>query len=178
MLLRSCEPEDAPALYDYLGDLDQTSDYNPNPPGVRTVTVEKWAERIAETTAQANGLMIVAMVGPLLVGEIGFSSRGPSRMAHHGHLGIGVRSDWRGRGLGEHLMLALLDWARAHPTIEKVCLGVFAENAPAIALYKKLGFVEECRRIKEFKYGPGKYMDDIQMSLWVKPPEEWRTGSA
>jgi hypothetical protein len=35
-----------------------------------------------------------------------------------------------------------------------------------------MGFVEECRRVKEFKVGPGRYHDDIQMSLWVKAPPD------
>lgn len=48
------------------------------------------------------------------------------------------------------------------------------ENAPAIALYKEMGFVEECRRNREFKFGPGRYIDDIQMSQRVKPPDDGR----
>jgi hypothetical protein len=38
---------------------------------------------------------------------------------------------------------ALLDWAAAHPVLEKVELGVFATNERARALYRRIGFVEE-----------------------------------
>lgn len=69
------------------------------------------------------------------------------------------------------LITALLDWGAAHETIEKVRLGVFATNERATGLYRALGFVEEGRRRKEFRFGPGRYVDDIRMFQWVKPVE-------
>ena len=90
------------------------------------------------------------------------------RLEHNGMLGISVRREFRGRGVGEALLSALLDWARANPLIEKVSLAVFADNAPAIALYRKLGFKEEGRREREIKFGEGQYKDDLLMAVWVK----------
>src|SRR3954447_3461393 len=53
--------------------------------------------------------------------------------------GIGVVPDHRGSGVGESLTRMLLDQAREAGARERV-LEVVAENAPAIALYEKLGF--------------------------------------
>ena len=39
---------------------------------------------------------------------------------------------------------------------------------PAIALYRKNGFVEEGRRIQEVKMADGRYVDDILMYKLVK----------
>jgi ribosomal protein S18 acetylase RimI-like enzyme len=53
--------------------------------------------------------------------------------------GIGVVPDHRGSGVGESLTRMLLDEAREAGAREMV-LEVIVENAPAIALYEKLGF--------------------------------------
>jgi ribosomal protein S18 acetylase RimI-like enzyme len=54
--------------------------------------------------------------------------------------GIGVVPDHRGSGVGESLTRRLLDQAREAGARE-MALEVIVENAPAIALYEKLGFV-------------------------------------
>lgn len=53
--------------------------------------------------------------------------------------GVGVVPDRRGSGVGESLTRMLLDRAREAGAREMV-LEVIVENAPAIALYEKLGF--------------------------------------
>src|SRR3954453_5807421 len=53
--------------------------------------------------------------------------------------GIGVVPDHRGSGVGESLTRRLLDEAREAGARE-IVLEVIVENAPAIALYEKLGF--------------------------------------
>jgi ribosomal protein S18 acetylase RimI-like enzyme len=53
--------------------------------------------------------------------------------------GVGVVPDHRGSGIGESLTRMLLDQARDASAREMV-LEVIVENAPAIALYEKLGF--------------------------------------
>jgi RimJ/RimL family protein N-acetyltransferase len=65
-------------------------------------------------------------------------------------------------------MQTMIDWATTNPVIEKLALGVWSKNAPAIALYQKMGFVEEGRKVKEVKYAEGTYDDCICMYQWVK----------
>jgi ribosomal protein S18 acetylase RimI-like enzyme len=55
----------------------------------------------------------------------------------------------------------------ASPLIEKVCLGVFHDNLPAIGLYRKFGFKEEGRQPRGIKLGPGDYQDVILMYPFV-----------
>ena len=54
-------------------------------------------------------------------------------------LGMAVRADRRGRGIGHALVLACVAWARARGAA-RVVLHVFPHNAAAIALYRKHGF--------------------------------------
>ena len=47
----------------------------------------------------------------------------------------------------------------------KLCLEVFGHNSAAIALYRKYGFMEEGRRVKQYRRGSGELWDSIVMGL-------------
>jgi RimJ/RimL family protein N-acetyltransferase len=81
-----------------------------------------------------------------------------------GEIGMMVARDGRGRGVGQALMMAAIDWARERG-LHKLSLSVFVHNAAAIGLYRKLGFVEEGRRIKHFRRASGELWDGIEMGL-------------
>jgi len=66
-------------------------------------------------------------------------------------------------------MQYLISWARDNPAIEKFELQVRSSNERAIRLYESLGFREEGRKVKRLKYGPGVYVDDVYMAIWVGP---------
>jgi RimJ/RimL family protein N-acetyltransferase len=139
---------------------------------------ERW---IAEHVEDPGRLAIIAELPPghdappgrslpcgRILGELDFRPGKRRVMRHHGRFGISVVEGWRGLGIGRLLITTLLDWARGHEYIEKVCLGVFENNTGARRLYTALGFVEESRHTAEFKMPDGRYVDDIQMSQWVK----------
>jgi RimJ/RimL family protein N-acetyltransferase len=81
-----------------------------------------------------------------------------------GEFGMLVGRDWRGRGVGSALVQAAIDWARAEG-LHKLCLEVFPHNERAIALYRKFGFVEEGRRVKQIRRASGEIWDSIMMGL-------------
>lgn len=79
-----------------------------------------------------------------------------------------ISKKYRSKGIGTLLIEALLDWAERNPLIEKESLGVFSNNQKAISLYKRLGFIEEGRKIKKFKIAENEYIDEILMYKFVK----------
>ena len=81
-----------------------------------------------------------------------------------GDIGMAVAREWRGRGVGSALLAASIEWARERG-LHKLTLGVFAQNAAAIALYRKFGFLEEGRRVKQYRRASGELWDAIDMGL-------------
>jgi RimJ/RimL family protein N-acetyltransferase len=81
-----------------------------------------------------------------------------------GEIAIGVACDWRGRGVGSALLAAGIEWAR-ESGLHKLILDVFPHNAAAIALYRKFGFVDEGRRVKQYRRASGELWDALEMGL-------------
>ncbi|MCM2276899.1 MAG: GNAT family N-acetyltransferase [Oligoflexia bacterium] len=116
-----------------------------------------------------SALALLAELEGRLVGFLECRAQDYPRGASHvARFMICLERDFRDRGIGRHLVETLLDWAAAHPTLEKVSLGVLAGNARALALYRKLGFTEEGRRAREFRSADGAYLDTVMMGRFVK----------
>ena len=81
-----------------------------------------------------------------------------------GELGMLVDREWRGSGVGSGLLQAAIDWARDQG-LHKLCLEVFAHNTAGIALYRKYGFVDEGRRVRQYRRASGELWDSIVMGL-------------
>ena len=76
---------------------------------------------------------------------------------------IGETAD-RGQGLGAEAMAMTVDYCWRHLNLSRLWLAVFAGNAPARALYRRLGFAEEgCARSAVFI--DGCWVDVVQMAL-------------
>lgn len=104
----------------------------------------------------------VAVEGDRVLGGVSVRRMGPGLLRHVGMLGIGVHPDAQGRGLGTRLMHAAIDGAFA-AGIERLELGVRADNPRAIALYERLGFHHEARRVRFVRRPDGTYVDDLSM---------------
>ena len=105
----------------------------------------------------------VALAGDRVVGWCDIRPRERPVTRHCGVLGIGILPDWRGLGVGRRLMERTLEAARAFP-LARVELAVRADNARAVALYRKVGFEVEGRRQRAMLVD-GVYYDDIVMAL-------------
>jgi RimJ/RimL family protein N-acetyltransferase len=184
---------DAPAMLEHQAHMALTDPHTVSEPGEKRRTLAEQTELILKHREEPGSLMLVAIEGEdasipaavagrgMLMGALAFHAGDRRKVRHHGHFGISVHADWRGTGVGSALIKALLDWARAHEHLEKVCLGVFEINAGARRLYERLGFRVESRAPNFFKLGPGRYVADLWMAIYVKPgvaPEGFLTWGA
>ena len=101
----------------------------------------------------------MACVENEVVGQLGlFTFPHHPRRRHVGQIGMAVRDDWQGKGVGSALMAAAIDLADNWLNLSRLELEVYTDNQPAIALYKKFGFVNEGTLIR-FGYRDGRYVD-------------------
>ncbi|MGG2055287.1 GNAT family N-acetyltransferase [Lysinibacillus pakistanensis] len=137
-------------------------------------TLEEFQQTIDEQRKWIQGklenereLILIAQYQEKIVGWLVFQSPNRKRLAHTGSFGMMILKEYRGLGIGKRLLEKLLKWAELNPYIEKISLGVFSTNESAIALYKKMGFVEEGRKINEIKLNDKQYIDDVLMYKMV-----------
>ncbi len=161
--IRSAQPDDAAQLIAYVHSVLAESPHFLLEPDEFDFTEEQERQWVQDHLNGPGQLIIVAEVSGTLIGSLSFENGPHRRISHRGRLGVSVRREWRGRGLGTALLQSLLDWAESNPLIEKIGLSVFANNVDAIRLYKRLGFVEEGRQPREMKLGPGEYADSVLM---------------
>jgi len=125
-------------------------------------SAEWWRKRLAEPP---EGLfLLVACVGGEVVGNLGletFPNR--PRIRHSGTIGMAVRDDWQGRGVGTHLLRTALDLADNWLNLTRVGLTVYTDNAAGIALYKKVGFEIEGTH-RRYAFRDGGFVDAYSMA--------------
>ena len=172
-VVRSAEAADAPALIAHGEGLTRDP-LNVTAPGEFQMTVEEEEAWIREHDEKDGWLAIVAEVEGEVVGMLNVRRAPRRRLAHRCVFGMGVDEPWRGRGVGDALLTTLVAWAEAHPELEKIGLGVMAENEPAVRLYEKHGFREEGRYRREVKRDDGTYLDDLRMYRFVDGPGDVR----
>jgi ribosomal protein S18 acetylase RimI-like enzyme len=90
-----------------------------------------------------NSVLILALEGREAVGFLTLQGAHLQRSRHVAQLGIAVRKDRWGQGIGRALMDQGLEWAEKNPIIQKISLMVYEENQRAIELYEKYGFEQE-----------------------------------
>jgi len=125
-------------------------------------SAEVWRKRLAEPPEGFYNL--VACVERDVVGQLGLQAfLNRVRRRHAGEMGMAVRDDWQGQGVGTALMQAAVDLADNWLNLSRLELEVFVDNEPAIRLYKKFGFAIE-GTLARFAYRDGQYVDVYAMA--------------
>ena len=125
-------------------------------------SVAMWAKRIAEFPS--DDVLLVAEVSDEVVGNLGLhvAARSPRRR-HAGMIGTSVRDDWQSRGVGTTLLAAGIDLADNWIGFARLELTVYTDNAAALALYRKFGFVIE-GTARRYALRDGVFIDAFMMA--------------
>ena len=129
---------------------------------------------IGEMIRGEDGLALVAEADGEVIGNILVSVERSIVSNHVGTLSIVVAESWRDVGIGSALISASQAWARERG-LAKVQLAVFPDNARAIAVYERAGFVTEGLRRRQYRADGGVFRDELLMA-WF--PDEHPAGGA
>jgi RimJ/RimL family protein N-acetyltransferase len=118
----------------------------------------------------ATAALVEGRGGALFVADAGDGSEADVvgdisvALASYGVADIGMllAQGWRGRGLGTSLLETGLEWA-ARAGAHKAALEVWPHNEAGLALYRKMGFVEEGRKRRHYRRSNGEIWDAILM---------------
>ena len=125
--------------------------------------LEAMQNRLADCGESPVNFEVGAFAGEKLVGEFGVAQVRPHiKYRHRAVMGISVRKEYWGCGLGSYLMQLAIDQTHTNG-FEQLELGVYSDNTRAIHLYEKVGFVRCGIQTRAFKLKDGTYRDEIMM---------------
>jgi putative acetyltransferase len=156
IVIRHAEPKDAEALrqnYMHPKVYHDTLQL-PHP------SLEHWQERLNPKPGQKR---LVACIDDKIVGDLALQVEASPRRSHVATFGISVAAQAQGRGVGSALMREMINLCDNWMRIDRIELTVFADNPPALALYRKFGFEIEGTG-KKFALRNGEYVDAYYMA--------------
>lgn len=139
--IEPARPEDAAAFVEYLKIIGGESNNLTFGAEGLPVTVEEEAAFLRGYGANPRNIMLAAWEEGRLIGNAHLESFSRPRIAHRADIGITVRKQAWGRGVGTALLEGLIAHAREQG-IEIIELQVRSDNLRAIRLYEKFGFVK------------------------------------
>jgi len=163
-VLRAPEKADAAMLLEGLKVTAAETDFILRTPEEITMTVEDEEKFIGRLNASPNDTMILAIVDGKYAGNLHIGSSGRVKTGHFGTVAIALAREFWGRGVGTQLMNEAIGIGR-EAGLHHLELEVFAPNARAIALYKKVGFKTVGTRPFYARLKDGTYMDLDIMQL-------------
>jgi putative acetyltransferase len=138
-----------------------------NLPGVRAGTLRLPYQNPDQTRRwlESHGpdsLSIVAEYDGKIIGSAGLH-RYPGRRSHAATLGMAVRDDYQGKGVGTALLRELIDAADNWLGLRRLELTVYTDNERAIRLYQRFGFETEGTH-RGYALKAGVYADALVMA--------------
>jgi len=143
---------------------------------IRQVAAEKTyivAESVADEVDHESALLrhnelesrmfFVATVGKEVVGWVHLNAPELEKLSHTAELTVGVLEEYRGNGIGSHLLERGLEWAASNG-YEKVYQSVPSTNQAAIGFLEAHGWETEAVREDHYKLG-GDYVDEVMMAV-------------
>ncbi|KXI21686.1 GNAT family N-acetyltransferase [Photobacterium sanguinicancri] len=120
-----------------------------------------WQKRLTDMPSNVHSL--VAEFDGRIVGQLGLVLELNPRRRHVASVGMAVHDDYQGQGVGSTILAAAVDLAENWLNISRIELTVYTDNEAGVALYKKLGFIEE-GVAAQFAFRNGKYVDALYMA--------------
>jgi RimJ/RimL family protein N-acetyltransferase len=162
-VLRIAGPSDAVALMKLKQRLDEETAFMLLEPDERDTSIQALARHLEEVSQSENSVVIVAGRHGDLAGYVELAGGKFRRNRSTTDVVIGVLAEAGGQGVGTGLLEEAKRWAAARG-LRRIELNVMAHNHRAIALYERVGFVHEGRRVGCLLID-GKFLDELSMAM-------------
>ena len=125
-----------------------------------------YLQRLGLDRRERGQFVLGAWRGERLVGTVGLERDRRRKGRHIGHIvGMMVRPEARGHGVGRELLEALIGEARRTEGMEMLTLTVTDGNTAAVGLYETSGFVRYGLLVRAIRLANGRYHDKLHMVL-------------
>lgn len=168
LTIRPAVASDAPEVREFWRTASATTTQIMTQPD-EVPSLDEEASYLDRMETDRGSVFLLGLLDGAIAATLSMEAGRKLRSRHACNLGIMVAETCRKRGVGTAMTRAALDWAASHPAIEIVTLCVFSSNPGAESLYRRFGFVRDGVRPKHAQIRPGDYVDDIKMTLFVKP---------
>ncbi|QDH69779.1 GNAT family N-acetyltransferase [Marilutibacter alkalisoli] len=156
--VRHAEPVDAAGLYALFSEAEAYGG-TLQPPFPSQAA---WERVLADPPRHMVQLVAIDADG-CLAGAAGFEVFSNPRRRHAANLGMAVAKRRRGQGIGTRLLQSVIETAERWHGVRRLELEVYTDNAAAIALYERHGFVRE-GHARGYALRDGAYVDVYLMA--------------
>lgn len=164
-LIRNGYTSDALEVIDIFNQTHAETDFLLSYPEENSHSYDIEVEFLKACEESKYDVELLAILDGKIVGTAGISLVGYKyKVKHRSELGISIKKEYWGLGIGKALMEACIECAK-NAGLAQLELDVVADNHSAIALYKKFGFIEFGRNPKGFNSKVCGYQETVLMRL-------------
>lgn len=148
-LIRDAVGDDAQEVLNVFLQTHEQTDYLSSYKDETTFDADFEKKFLTDIENSEKEIYICAVVDGHIVGTASVFSIGPNKVRHRAEFGIAVDRDFWGIGIGQALTAACIEFSQS-AGYAQLELEVVSDNTGAIALYRKMGFIEFGRNPRGF----------------------------
>jgi len=165
-VIREANPSDADAMIELVTHYGNNADMIPLEPR-EFVPTRKDELAWISSFQQPNSLLLLAENKGQLIGNIDLTGNTRRKMFHTAEMGMSVRKEFQGKGVGKELLKHAIDWSNKNTFLELLWLQVYEDNAVARKMYESFGF-EVCGKQGNFFHEKRGRIANIIMTLQLQ----------
>ena len=167
-IIRNATAHDAKDVLALFNKVNNETNFLLTYPDEKKFSIEEEKNFLNQKEESATEVQLCAVVGDVIVGLAGVSAIGArEKIRHRAELGVSIEKDFWHLGIGSALTKASIECAIT-ADYRQLELEVVADNKNAIALYKKMCFVEYGRNPRGFASRKSGYQELILMRLELR----------
>lgn len=162
LVIRHAEVDDARQIILLHKAIESQSDYMLFGKDERQISTQGMRKRIVDFKKSPNSFFFIALLNGEYAGFLVMLGQSAPKAVHRSSIVIGVKESFHRKGIATKLFNEAEKWA-LNANVSRMELTVVKENDKAIALYKKMGFLEEGVRVNSLKIH-NQYVDELYMA--------------